>query len=475
MHSFFKLIGILAITLFVHHAGYAATSASGDEKRFIQNLESFLCKSVSDKVPPSQIYAELAQKFGKPFSRTSARALYEAFQRGEIWTTHVGIAYPNISALAVTPHSAVAPGTASLAKAGNPAPANALDPAAQQIADQLLVMGFNPTTETIEANLEVLEDSFPDLRTNPHLRIAVACTLKIKPPLTMITRLPVREQLSAAKALKVDVGPDVLQGHFLSQLIFHNGSSTWFSGFKEQGNDPLCPHYHKAFPKIPVVHQYNPEVSTDGGWVPLVFNVDAQLYSLLPARVQGAIKPAEEIGIVFQSMQQLTAGSDGLCFRPQTWISPNGAAFSGNTTIQWLEPSTDKAVSLSSEYSIHDGVSSPNSPRLETKPADDPFVCWSRIQWNKRSILTAHVFVPFGMDTFLRRFEFQTQAPQTVGAFYDALLHVLDGFEAEVRGKIRAETAAGKAPTEDDMWISNNLRKGVRRVFEEDLGGLFRK
>lgn len=477
MNSFFKLIAIIVTTLSISNLDHAAASDGGN-KDPIEKLETALCELCSKNTPLTQIVKNLPQEFRNPSSRSALADLYRAFKGGGEWKSLAKAAYPTLFSSVSTDVRLEARSVEDSKGKGKAAAATSattsvpalpgISEQAMEITKQLQEMGLDSTTATIEQNLDVLELE------DPHLRLDVARALNIKPPLSMIKRLPSDLQINVAKKLEAEGLDELLREKFLSQRIYHNEASTWFSGFEKHKNTPLCPHYRRAFPKIPVVHQYNPEVSTDGGRVPLVFNVNAQLHSLLPARVQAAIKPALEIGIVFQSMQQLTAGGDGLCFRPQTWISSNGAAFSGSTTIQWLEPDTDKALSLSSGYSIHDGVSSPNGPRLPTKPANDPFVCWSRTQWNARSILTAHVFVPFGMETLLRRFELRAQAPQTVGAFYDALLDVMDGFEREVREKIRTETAIGKAPTEDDVWISSGeMQAGVRRVFEEDLGDLF--
>lgn len=169
------------------------------------------------------------------------------------------------------------------------------------------------------------------------------------------------------------------------------------------------PAQRKAFPNVPIIHQYDPNAASNGGFFPLVVKLPplSQLY--LPDHIKGQLNlaayPNCEIYWTVQSNGSIAAvgrgAADNIVFRPQYWAQPNGAPIKFSATAHLIDPDGKHYPLGAVGYSIHDGVASPNVPIIpfQKKLRSDTSVSfWSLTQYGGRTALSLHWILVDGAD-----------------------------------------------------------------------------
>lgn len=170
------------------------------------------------------------------------------------------------------------------------------------------------------------------------------------------------------------------------------------------GKAGVTPGEEKAFPNVPIVHQYNPRAAANGAFYPLVVKLPDLDHLNLSEHIKDKLKlaayPTCEIYWTVQNVDSLSAQGEGagdnIVYRPQYWVQPNGAPIAFSTDAQLMGPDGDHHQLGAVSYSIHDGVASPNAPvipfhdRLRSGKSTS---FWSLVSYGGRTALSLHWIV----------------------------------------------------------------------------------
>jgi hypothetical protein len=168
------------------------------------------------------------------------------------------------------------------------------------------------------------------------------------------------------------------------------------ASFKAHG---VPPHQRKVFPNVPIVHQYDPQASSGGGYFPLIVKFPSLFLPLLPQNIQAHFKPVPDCEL-YWAVQLIGSFSgtgrgvkDNIVFRPQYWVQPNGAPVAFKADVHLLDPEGHYLHLPPTGYSIHDGVASPNAPVIPFQgllKSGETVSFWSLTKYGKRTAITYH-------------------------------------------------------------------------------------
>ena len=277
-------------------------------------------------------------------------------------------------------------------------------PQPHQDMDAMAAQLYSQGLSSKEVNQILKDMGYPVRERSPSPRGAAAARPR--------TPSPVRAERTLTQA-KAD---------WLQRTPLIGAGSPTIAGFGDNV-DPLHifnPLYNQSYPNVPVIHQYNPQVSTHGGNFPLVVRIPGTLRAALPPRIKEVFHtdsaPNLEIYWVIYNQTGLkgTGGgdADNIIFRPQYWVQPSGNNIGFSIPAQLLDHTGAHYNLPSVGYSIHDGdpgnpaitirrICSPNAPLIPFHAAlqeDNSKPFWSFVQHEGRSAVT-YTWVLYGDDT----------------------------------------------------------------------------
>lgn len=165
----------------------------------------------------------------------------------------------------------------------------------------------------------------------------------------------------------------------------------------------------KAFPNVPIIHQYDPLAASNGAFFPLVVKLPNMPALHLQDRIKSQLKlaahPHCEIYWTVQTSGSITAVGNGerdnIVYRPQYWAQPSGAPITFAADVHLLDFKGHPHHLGAVGYSIHDGVASPNAPVIPFQDklrSGESTSFWSLISYGGRTALSLHWILARGED-----------------------------------------------------------------------------